>query len=68
VSRPVAMQQLPTREVTAPSQTLAKDLALEVSPIATAKFRENSLASGRTIYVTGYSFRRPDAAAVALAR
>ena len=59
VSRPLAMPQLPTWQITAPSQTLAKELALEVCPGSYCRFWENSHADGETISVTGLGYGGP---------
>jgi hypothetical protein len=53
VTQPVQMPKLPTWQITAPSQTEAKELALEVCPGSTCTIWENSHASGKTISVTG---------------
>ena len=59
VSQPVQMPQLPTWQITAPSPTLAKELALEVCPGSYCKFWENSHADGETISVTGIGYPGP---------
>jgi hypothetical protein len=59
VSRPVQMPELPTWQITAPTQTLARELALEVCPGSYCKFWENSHADGDTISVTGVGYGGP---------
>jgi hypothetical protein len=59
VTQPVQMLQLPTWQITAPSQTLANELALEVCPGATCTIWENSHANGQTISVTGSGLAAP---------
>jgi hypothetical protein len=59
VTQSVEMPHLPTWQITAPSQTLAKELALEVCPGSYCKFWENSHADGQTISVTGIGYPGP---------
>lgn len=59
VTQPVQMPQLPTWQITAPSQTEAKELALEVCADGHCTIWENSHANGKTISVTGANLASP---------
>jgi hypothetical protein len=59
VTQPVQMPQLPTWQITAPSQTAANELALEVCPGSHCTIWENSHGNGKTISVTGTGLASP---------
>lgn len=59
VTQPVQMPQLPTWQITAPSQKMANELALEVCPGSYCKFWENARANGETISVSGVGYGGP---------